>query len=138
MTVTPYNVATFPDPPPGSSHVTVASGDRMVHVSGQVGADESGQVLPGLAAQTERALLNVAVALEAAGAGVENLVRTTVYVVDWHPSMYDELIRGGAAARTQRPFPDAAVTLIGVSSLFTPEMLIEIEAVAVMDAAGTR
>jgi hypothetical protein len=35
------------------------------------------------------------------------------------------------AARRDHPFPDAAVTLIGVQSLFTPDMLIEVETVAV-------
>lgn len=48
--------------------------------------------------------------------------------------MFDELTRGGSAWREERPFPDVALTLIGVKSLFTPEMLIEIEAVAVVDS----
>ncbi len=48
--------------------------------------------------------------------------------------MMEELARGGAAARARVPFPDAAITLIGVKSLFTPEMLIEIEAVAVVES----
>lgn len=67
-------------------------------------------------------------------ATVADLVKSTFYVVDWDPSMLDQLARGGMAARAQVPFPDAAVTLIGVRSLFTPEMLIEIEAVAVVDS----
>ena len=55
----------------------------------------------------------------------------TSYVVGWDPSMFDELARGIAAAGAQRPHPNPALTLIGVASLFTPEMLIEIEAAAV-------
>jgi len=82
----------------------------------------------------ERALLNVALALEAAGASLDDLVKMTAYVVDWDPSMYEELVRGGAAARAKRPYPEAALTLIGVASLFTPEMLVEIDAVAFLDA----
>lgn len=48
--------------------------------------------------------------------------------------MFDELARGISAAGAQQPYPDMALTLVGVTSLFTPEMLIEIEAVAVADA----
>ncbi|MDQ3689984.1 MAG: RidA family protein [Chloroflexota bacterium] len=133
MTVTRHNIAGV-EPPPGGSHVTAGRGDLIVHVSGQVGTDESGMVVPGLAAQTERALLNVALALDTAGVSLDELVKMTTYVVDWDLSMYDELIRGGSAARAQRTFPDTALTLIGVKSLFTPEMLIEIEAVAIVDS----
>jgi len=69
----------------------------------------------------ERALLNVALALDAAGATLDDLAKMTAYVVDWDISMFDELMRGGRAAREQRPFPDVALTLIGVQSLFTPQ-----------------
>jgi len=72
--------------------------------------------------------------LEAAGASLDDLVKMTAYVVDWDPSMDDELVRGGSAARAKRPYPDVALTLIGVASLFTPEMLVEIDAVAALDS----
>ncbi len=134
MAITPHNIPTLPAPAQGS-HATAAHGNRIVHISGQVGQDESGEIVAGgLAAQTERALLNVALALEAAGASLDNLAKLTSYVVDWDPSMFDELARGISAAGAQQPYPDMALTLVGVTSLFTPEMLIEIEAVAVADA----
>ena len=134
MTVTLHNIDSLPAPPPGSSHLTRASGDRIVHISGQVGQDENGAIVPGgLAAQFERAILNVGLALDAAEASEEDLAKMTFYVVDWDPSMLEELGRGASAAREHRQFPDVAVTLIGVKSLFSPEMLIEVEAVAVTD-----
>ena len=133
MPISLHNIVGYPAPTPGFSHATAARGDRIVHVSGQPGTDETGAVVAGgLAAQTERALLNVGLALEAAGATFDDLARLTVYVVGWEPAMAEELVRGGSAARAQRPHPDVAVTLVGVASLFTPEMLIEIEAVAVV------
>ncbi len=133
MTVTLHNIAGFPAPAQGS-HATAARGDLIVHISGQVGTDESGEIVPGgLAAQTERALLNVALALEAAGARLDDLAKLTAYVVEWDASMLDELARGIGAAGAQRSYPDVATTLIGVTSLFTPELRIEIEAVAVFD-----
>lgn len=134
MTVTYHNIAGI-DPPPSGSHATAARGNLIVHISGQVGTDAHGQiVVGGLAAQTERALLNVVRALEVAGARTDDLVKMTTYVVGWDPSMLDELLRGGSAAFAPRPFPAVALTLIGVASLFTPEMLVEIDAVAVVDA----
>jgi enamine deaminase RidA (YjgF/YER057c/UK114 family) len=134
MTTTFHNIAGA-TPPPGGSHATAARGNLIVHISGQVGTDERGQVVAGgLAAQTERALLNVALALEAAGATPDDLVKMTTYVVGWEPSMLDDLLRGGSAAFAQRPFPAVATTLIGVASLFSPEMLVEIEGVAVVNS----
>jgi len=67
MTVTAHNIPGF-DPPPFSSHATAARGNTIVHVSGQVGTDDTGTLAKGVAAQTERAILNVATALQAAGA----------------------------------------------------------------------
>jgi enamine deaminase RidA (YjgF/YER057c/UK114 family) len=134
MPITQHTIAGFPPPPEGFAHVTSASGSRIVHISGQIGADETGAIVPGgLAAQTERALLNVALAVEAAGASVDDIARMTFYVVNWDPSMFEDLAKGGAAARAHRAFPEVAVTLLGVASLFTPDMLIEAEAVAVFD-----
>jgi enamine deaminase RidA (YjgF/YER057c/UK114 family) len=133
MPMTLHNIAGFPPPTPGTSHATAVTAGRIVHISGQPGTDETGALVPGgLAAQTERALRNVALALEAAGARPEHAVKSTFYVAGWEPSMVEPLMEGGAAARADIPFPDVAVTLIGVQSLFTPEMLIEIETVAVI------
>lgn len=134
MSVTLHNIAGA-EPPLGYSHATVARGNAFVYISGQVGTDEHGAVVAGgLAAQTERALLNVARALDAAGATFDDVAKVTFYVVDWDASMFEDLMRGAFAARQQHPYPDVALTLIGVKSLFTPDMLIEIEAVAVIDA----
>lgn len=89
MTVTAHNIPGV-EPPPMSSHATVARGDVIVHISGQVGTNESGAIAEGLAAQTERAIVNVAAALEAAGATVADVAKSTFYVVDWEPSMMEE------------------------------------------------
>ena len=132
MTVTLHNIAGT-DAPLGYHHATAARGSTIVHVSGQPGVDAAGVVADGLTAQTEQAMLNVAKALDAAGAGVEHLVKATIYVVGWEPSMFDAFVAGAMAAREHHPFPDAALTLIGVHSLLEPSHLVEIEAVAVVD-----
>jgi len=134
MPTTFHNIAGRPAPPPGSSHVSVATGGRIVHLSGQPGTDAEGAVVPGgLAAQMERALDNVALALAEAGARPEDIVKTTLYVVDWDVAKLDALVQGTVAARGRHAFADAPVTLIGVSCLFTPDMLVEVDVVAVAD-----
>jgi enamine deaminase RidA (YjgF/YER057c/UK114 family) len=131
MTIEYLNTPGVPEPQ-GFTHVSIARGERIIHVAGQVGQDENGEMVPGgLAAQTERALLNLGRALEAAGAGESDIVKVTVYVVGWEPSMFEELAAGLGAAQAARPGPEVPVTLIGVHSLFQPDMLVEIEGVAV-------
>lgn len=131
MSVEYLNTPGVPEPQ-GFTHISVASGDRVIHLAGQVGQDENGNVVEGgLAAQAERALLNLGRALEAAGASENDLVKLTVYVVGWEPSMFEALVSGLGAAQAQRPGPEVPVTLIGVHSLFQPDMLIEIEGVAI-------
>jgi enamine deaminase RidA (YjgF/YER057c/UK114 family) len=132
MSIEYLNTPGVPEPQ-GFTHVSVASGDRVIHIAGQVGQDENGDVVEGgLAAQAERALLNLGRALEAAGASENDLVKITIYVVGWEPSMFEELVSGLGAAQAQRPGPEVPVTLIGVHSLFQPGMLIEIEGVAIV------
>jgi 2-iminobutanoate/2-iminopropanoate deaminase len=56
------------------------SAGGFVFCSGTVGIDaETGAVADGIAAQTERALLNIAAILEAAGTSMEHLVKTTIF-----------------------------------------------------------
>lgn len=132
MTVEYLNTPGVPEPQ-GFTHISIARGERIVHVAGQVGQDENGDIVTGgLAAQTERAALNLGRALEAAGASESDLVKVTVYVVGWEPSMFEELAAGFGAARAARPGPEVPVTLIGVHSLFQPDMLLEIEGVAIV------
>ncbi|SER17235.1 Enamine deaminase RidA, house cleaning of reactive enamine intermediates, YjgF/YER057c/UK114 family [Lentzea xinjiangensis] len=108
--------------------VAVATGTKTIYVAGQVAWDAE----PDLAVQVEQAYVNVHTALEAAGATFDDLVKVTVYVVDWTPDKMPQLLDGiaRAAKRTGRtPVPPA--TLIGVAALDVPEHLVEIEAVAV-------
>ena len=110
--------------------VAVATGTKTIYVAGQVAWDAE----PDLATQAEQAYVNVHTALKGAGATFADLVKVTVYVVDWTPDKMPQLLDGiaRAAARTgETPKPPA--TLIGVASLDVPEHLVEIEAIAVID-----
>ncbi|RKQ91882.1 enamine deaminase RidA (YjgF/YER057c/UK114 family) [Solirubrobacter pauli] len=110
-------------------HVSVASGERIIHVAGQVGSDDDLQLVEGgLAAQAEQALRNVVAAVEAAGATAADLVKLTMYVTDWTPDQLEAL---GAGLAAVEGVPRVPASLIGVSILFEPGYRIEIEAVAV-------
>ena len=119
--------------PAGFSHVTISSPGRMVHVAGQVARDAAGRVVGAgdLAAQAEQVYANLRIALEAAGAGWKDVVKVVTYVVDLTPEK-------AAAVRAVRnrhfgdgPLP--ASTMVGVTALVNPDLLVEIEVSAALD-----
>ena len=107
--------------------------DRFVYVAGTVATDGSGGIV-GVGdayAQTVQSLRNIRVALRAAGAEMEDVVRTRLYVTDMsdgekvgtaHRELFEEI----------RP----ASTIVEVRRLPSPEMLVEIEAEAVLPPGG--
>ncbi len=87
-----------------------------------------------LAAQAEQAYRNLVIALEGAGAGFADVAKVTVYVVDWNPAKLEQLVGGAMRVANEFGFdPRRTMTLIGVQALGSPELLIEVEAVAVLD-----
>jgi enamine deaminase RidA (YjgF/YER057c/UK114 family) len=101
----------------------VRAGD-WVHVAGTTAADASGQVIGGgdPYAQTVQALRTVAAALEQAGATMNDVVRTRMFVTDI--SQWEEYGRAhGEVFRAVLP----AATMVEVARLIDPAMLIEIE-----------
>lgn len=116
--------------------VSVATGTRTVYVAGQVARTADGTpVGPGdLAAQTEQAMVNVHTALAAAGAGLADIAKLTVYVPGWAPERMADLVAGlTAAAGRMGGAVLVPATLIGVAALAEPDLMVEIEAVAVLD-----
>lgn len=120
-------------PARGFSHATVA-GDT-VWVGGQIGSDPSGQIVErtDIAAQFARALRNLATALEAAGCTPRDTVKLTYYVTKLDEYKQNLAAIGAAYRETfGRHYP--ASTLVEVTSLFDPDALVEIDAVAVRRA----
>lgn len=114
--------------------VAIATGTRQVHIAGQVAYDAEGQlVAPGdLAGQVAQAYRNVAIALAAAGATFSDVVRLTFYVVDWKRELMPDFLAGIARVSEELKIVPAPASLIGVSVLFEPGVLVEIEATAVV------
>ena len=111
------------EPVAGYSRV-VRAGDH-VHVAGCTAVLADGAIAaPGDAfEQARQALANVRAALELAGARMEDVVRTRMYVTD--VSRWEEVARAhGEAFGEIRP----ASALVGVAALIDPRMLVEIEA----------
>jgi enamine deaminase RidA (YjgF/YER057c/UK114 family) len=115
--------------------VAVASGSRIVFVAGQVARDAGGEpVGPGdLAAQVEQAMRNVNTAVTAVGGTFADVAKLTVYVVDWRPEKMAALGQGVQRAAAELGLdPIRPITLIGVAALAEPDLLVEIEATAVL------
>src|SRR5215813_3651689 len=119
---------------PGTySHVTIITGARQVHISGQIAFNAAGELVGkgDLAAQTEQAYTNLGHALAAAGASLADVFKIVTYVVGITPDRVATI----RAARTKflgdGPYPASA--MVGVTGLVHPELLIEIEAIAAID-----
>lgn len=125
------------DPPellkiPEMVNVSIASGSRVVHISGQTAVDANGQVVGSThLEQSRRALQNLRIALDAAGATLADVAKFTIYIVDYS---WDALEALTTAAKEVfgEPYPVTANTLVGVSALWLPGLLVEVEAVAVI------
>ena len=119
------------------AHVSVATGSRQVHVAGQIARDADGQpVAPGdLAGQVAQALRNTARGLTGAGATFADVVRLRFFVTRWTPDQIEPFLAGVAsvAAELGLPQPLPPASLIGVEVLFEPDVLVEVEADAVLD-----
>lgn len=106
---------------------------NTVHIAGTTATGADGQLVGrgDMYAQTVQTLANIRTALERAGARLDDVVRTRVYVTD--VSRYDEVARAhGEVFGEIRP----ASALIGIAALVDPDMLVEIEADAVLPDAG--
>ncbi len=118
-------------PPTNYTHVVAAEGKRVVFISGQVPVNPKGEVAGSdLRSQAEQVFENLKACLGSVGAGFGDVVKLNTYVVNYQPEHRN--IIGELRQKYLPPTNPPASTLIGVQALARPELLIEIEAVAVL------
>ena len=121
----------FPSSQHGFSQILMATGKKTIYISGQTAWNREKQIVgedPGT--QAWQAHSNVQLAVVASGGSLADIVSLRIYIADYMPE--------GASAISdalKEFFPGEqkpATTWIGVSCLASPELLIEIEATAVV------
>jgi enamine deaminase RidA (YjgF/YER057c/UK114 family) len=136
--MTPRIVRTNPPElhgPPGYHHVTVVESSRCAFLAGQCPLDVSGAVVGGedLDAQIDRVVANATVALRAAGAAPEDVVRSLIYVVSTDRDRLAAVWRRFCGSDIAAAFTSAS-TLLGVAQLGFPGQLVELDLTAALAA----
>jgi enamine deaminase RidA (YjgF/YER057c/UK114 family) len=116
--------------PAGYTHVVLAADGRTVYIAGQVAVDSTNAIIGqgDFRAQAERVFANLRLALASVGATYSDLVKTTTFHTDVSNSVALREIR----TKYLDPARPPANSLIPVPALARPELLLEIEAVAVL------
>lgn len=129
--IRPFNTRdTYPEQQLDNDLCQAVVAGGTVYVRGQIGQDLDTSESVGVGdveAQAERAMANIALLLEEAGARMEHLVKLTVYLVD---PRYREVVYRTIGRWTRGVHPIS--TGLVVSALARPEWLVEIDAVAVL------
>ena len=117
--------------PPVYTQLAIGRGSRVVFISGQVGYDAEGKLVSeDVVEQAEQAYRNIRTAVEALGGSVQDIAKLTIFVVGHRPELAQPLLAARSdALGDHRP----ASTFLGVERLIRPELLVEVEAVAVLD-----
>ena len=116
--------------PASTLYSPVVRTGSVLYIAGQVAQDEHGEIVGrgDFQAQAVQVMDNLRKALAAAGAGLEHLVRITIYMTD---ARYRDVMRDVTRQYLGAALP--ASTLLVVSALARPECLLEIDAIAAVD-----
>ncbi|WP_109471917.1 RidA family protein [Ornithinimicrobium cavernae] len=117
-------------PTPGFSHVAIAEGSRVAYVAGQTALAPDFSVIGGedLRAQTVAAMRNLEVVLQAIDASWDQVVRRTIYTTQ--PQEFATITSGIEEVQGSQEHP--AQTIVGITGLAVPGLLIEIEVTVVL------
>ena len=112
------------------SHLVIAPGQSLVFIAGQLARDSEGRVVGkgDMAAQIRQVGENLRIALAAAGLGLKDIVKTNTYVTD-----IDEFFKHSEARNEIFGQALPTSTTVEVRRLSHPDLMVEVEAMAVMD-----
>jgi enamine deaminase RidA (YjgF/YER057c/UK114 family) len=104
---------------------------RAIWTAGACPLDAAGNTVAvgDYAGQTHQVMLNLAAALDSAGASLKDIVKTTVYVAS---SQQADLVEAWNVYREHMGDHDVPSTLLGVAALGYDDQLVEVEAVALL------
>lgn len=113
------------------SQIAVTKGDKIVFISGQTARDPTSKIVAvgDVKGQAEKVFANLRTAMESVEGSMGDIAKITTFVVNLQP---DDRVWIGEMVKKHFPKPPAH-TLVGISALAAPELLIEIEAIAVID-----
>lgn len=124
------NPKTMPKPV-GWTQVVDARASRTIYISGQVGMDASGQVVgnDNFEAQARQMFQNIQAGLESVGLNFSHVVKLGMFITDFSHRDTLRKVRDEFVNIENPP----ASTLVQVSALFMPELMVEADAIAVAE-----
>lgn len=113
------------------SQIAITKGGTVVYISGQTARDPTAKIVAvgDVRKQTEKVFENLRTAIESVGGSMADIAKITTYIVNLQP---DDRLWIGEMVKQNFPVPPAH-TLVGISALAAPELLVEIEAIAILD-----
>lgn len=119
--------------PLGMYSNTACGRGTMVFIAGQVAVDAQGQIVGrgNIEAQAVQVFENLKLALSAAGATFEDVLKLTIFIKNLTPEARMAVmgVRSRYISHTNPP----AATMVGIDRLVEDDLLVEVEAVAVVD-----
>ena len=117
--------------PKSYHHVVITDPGKLLFLSGQVAFDSERNIVGegDVVAQTRRAMENLKTAVEAGGGHISDVVQITTHVVNYEPNQLDSITGTISEFFNSESLPTN--TLVGVSSLSTEGLLVEIGGIAV-------
>jgi enamine deaminase RidA (YjgF/YER057c/UK114 family) len=114
---------------PYADAAVVHDASRFIFTAGACPLDGRGVIVAvgDITRQAEQVMANLASALEAAGAGIADVVKTTIYVAS---DQREDLVAAWTVIRAAFGDHDVPSTLLGVAVLGYPDQLVEVEAIA--------
>jgi enamine deaminase RidA (YjgF/YER057c/UK114 family) len=115
------------------SHVVVATPGKIVFIAGQVALDKQGKLVgkDDVKVQATQVFENLKIALAAAGATFDDVVKINWYIKGYKPDVLPTL-REVRSTYFNKNAPPPASTLVGVTSLAQDDYLLEVEAIAIV------